>query len=120
MAFYSRVGNFAAVGWCSLGTGLIGFIFMIAGAVITGIAYTEITPPNYDENYNRYIGSSVQRILGPFLLAFGGLLFFGSCIFFGFAFYHVSREYESNGGSRHYPYSAAQATTGNNGGKPTP
>lgn len=25
-----------------------GLIFIIAGAIVSGIAYTEITPPNYD------------------------------------------------------------------------
>lgn len=64
MPFYSRVGNFAAIGWCSLAVGLLGLIFMISGAVITGIAYTEITPPNYDENYDRYLGASVPRLIG--------------------------------------------------------
>lgn len=62
--FYSRVGNFAAIGWCSFGVALIGVIFMVAGAIITGIAYTEITPPNYDDNYHRYLGSSVPRLVG--------------------------------------------------------
>ena len=69
MSYYTKVGNLAAIGWCSAGVGLLGqcsagsqppshafhsqsiitgLIFMIAGAVTTGIAYTEITPPNYD------------------------------------------------------------------------
>jgi len=115
MNYYSKVGNFASIGWCSLGVGLLGLIFMIAGAVITGIAYTEITPPNYDENYNRYLGASVPRLVGPFLLCFGTILLFGSCVFFGLAFYHANREYDSNG-SR-YQYSSAIATGDN--GKPS-
>jgi len=110
--FYSRVGSFASIGWCALGVGLIGLVFMVAGAVITGIAYTEVTPPNYDENYDRYIGASVPRLVGPFLLAFGTLLLFGSCGFFAVAFYHANvSEYDQNG---KYEYSAA-ATTGDNG-----
>ncbi|CAG2172377.1 unnamed protein product [Oppiella nova] len=112
MSRYTQVGNFAAVGWCSAGVGLLGLIFMIAGAVITGIAYTEITPPNYDENYNRYLGASVPRLVGPFLLCFGAILLFGSCAFFGLAFYNANREYDTNG-SR-YQYTAASAT-GDNG-----
>lgn len=32
----------------------IGLIFIISGAIVSGIAYTEITPPNYDVNmFNR-------------------------------------------------------------------
>jgi hypothetical protein len=34
--------------WLNFNKWNTGLIFMIAGAVITGIAYTEITPPNYD------------------------------------------------------------------------
>ncbi|XP_054167984.1 uncharacterized protein LOC128965339 [Oppia nitens] len=109
MTYYGRVGNFAAVGWCSAGVGLLGLIFMIAGAVITGIAYTEITPPNYDENYNRYLGASVPRLVGPFLLCFGAILLFGSCAFFGLAFYNANRDFDSNG-SRSYEYTAARTT----------
>lgn len=28
----------------------IGLIFIVSGAIVSGIAYTEITPPNYDVN----------------------------------------------------------------------
>mgnify|MGYP007020398810 FL=1 len=32
----------------------IGLIFIISGAIVSGIAYMEITPPNYDVNmFNR-------------------------------------------------------------------
>lgn len=68
--FYSRIGSFQTIGWCSFGVGLLGLIFMITGAVITGIAYTEITPPNYDENYDRYIGASVPRLIGKQIFIF--------------------------------------------------
>lgn len=64
MAFYSRIGNFAAVAWCTLGSGLLGLFLMITGSVLTGVAYTEITPPNWDENYLRYQGSNMMRIIG--------------------------------------------------------
>lgn len=64
MAFYQRIGNFTAVAWCSLGSGLLGLFLLIIGAVLTGVAYTEITPPNYDENYFRYQGSNMMRIVG--------------------------------------------------------
>ena len=68
MAFYQRIGNFTAVAWCSLGSGLLGLFLLIVGAVLTGVAYTEITPPNYDENYFRYQGSNMMRIVGMYLI----------------------------------------------------
>lgn len=68
MAFYSRIGNFTAVAWCSLGSALLGFFLLVTGAILTGIAYTEITPPDYDENYMRYKGSDIMRIMGQYLI----------------------------------------------------
>jgi len=111
---YTKFGHFAAIGWCTLGVGMLGLIFMIAGSVITGIAYTEITPPNYDENYDRYIGASVPRLIGPFLIIFGVLLLFGSCGFFGVAFYFADKNYEDTELSRdEYGYSQASTGGGN-------
>ena len=66
MAFYSRIGNFTAVAWCSLGSALLGFFLLVTGAILTGVAYTEITPPDYDENYLRYKGSDIMRIVGQY------------------------------------------------------
>jgi len=59
MSFY-----FKAIAGCSIGSALLGIFLMLVGAIITGIAYTEITPPDWDENYKRYIGSNLLRILG--------------------------------------------------------
>ncbi|OTF83762.1 hypothetical protein BLA29_007765, partial [Euroglyphus maynei] len=67
----------------AIGAIIIGLIFIISGAIVSGIAYTEITPPNYDDNYDRYIGSSVPRLLGPFLLVFGFFIVIGSGIMAG-------------------------------------
>uniref|UniRef100_T1L6M8 Uncharacterized protein n=1 Tax=Tetranychus urticae TaxID=32264 RepID=T1L6M8_TETUR len=63
MPFYTKIGNFAAVTWCSFGSALIGLFLMLIGGILTGIAYTEITPPDYDDNYKRYIGSNVLRVV---------------------------------------------------------
>lgn len=91
---------------------------MVAGAIITGIAYTELTPPDWDQNYDRYKGSDLKRILGkcplhmlsvksnwiafsssgPILIASGGLILFGSCGFFVYAFLtDTSDEYSPPG-----------------------
>ncbi|KAH9420132.1 hypothetical protein DERP_001967 [Dermatophagoides pteronyssinus] len=88
---------------------IIGLIFIISGAIVSGIAYTEITPPNYDDNYDRYIGSSVPRLLGPFLLVFGFLIVIGSGVMAGMK---TMRENEKSyhgisGGPHPTMYSAA-------------
>ncbi|RWS13089.1 hypothetical protein B4U79_10859 [Dinothrombium tinctorium] len=75
----------------------IGLVLMISGAIITGIAYTEITPPNFDENFDRYLGANVMRLIGPLLLGLGTIILFGSCCFFAFAFY-VENMKGGNGG----------------------
>lgn len=64
MAFYSRIGSFKTIAWCSGGTSLVGFFLMVCGAIITGIAFTELTPPDWDQNYDRYTGSDLKRIMG--------------------------------------------------------
>lgn len=87
--FYAKVGNFAAVAWCSLCVAILGLIMMVAGAIITGIAYTEITPPNYDENYNRYIGSSVPRIMGESHFYSSSSFFVFFLLFYCFRFFDV-------------------------------
>lgn len=85
---------------------------MVTGGVICLIYYTEITPPNFDTNYHRYVGSSMPRIVGksstiksrlslldfyninaslpirtsssgPLLVAFGGLLSVGDLLVIG-------------------------------------
>lgn len=68
MPFYTKIGNFEAVTVCSVGSSLLGVFLMLVGAVITGLAYTEITPPDYDENYKRYIGSNLMRVIGNYLI----------------------------------------------------
>jgi len=101
MPFYQRMGNFTAVAWCSLGSGLLGLFLLVVGAILTAVAYTEITPPNYDENYFRYQGSSMMRITGPLLMACGGFMMFGSCGLFAFAFWSVNNEdYHENKSAR--------------------
>lgn len=49
---------------CTVGFIVVGILMMIAGGIICLIYFTEITPPNFDLNYHRYVGSSVPRIVG--------------------------------------------------------
>lgn len=64
MSFYTKIGNIEAILWCSIGSCLIGFILLVVGAIVTGIAFSEITPPDYDKLYDRYTGANVMRVTG--------------------------------------------------------
>ncbi|KFM61213.1 hypothetical protein X975_17336, partial [Stegodyphus mimosarum] len=68
---------------CSLGVVSLGFVMLLAGAIICGIAFTEVRPNVADENYERYIRSDVKRVVGPIALAFGLLCIIAGCLFFG-------------------------------------
>lgn len=58
--------NFGAVSICALSMIVIGILMMIGGGTLSFVYYTEITPPNYDAYYQRYVGSSLPRILGKY------------------------------------------------------
>lgn len=58
--------NRPSVTICSLSLIIIGILMIFAGGLISYIYFTEITPPNYDAYYQRYVGSSFPRILGEF------------------------------------------------------
>ncbi|GBN19789.1 hypothetical protein AVEN_13073-1, partial [Araneus ventricosus] len=78
-----RVANVRTVGYCTVCVALLGFAMLLGGAIISGIAFTEVRPNFSDENYERYIRSDPKRVVGPIMLAFGLLCIFGGCIFFG-------------------------------------
>ena len=63
-SFYTKIGNIEAILWCSIGSCLIGLILLVVGAIVTGIAYSEITPPDYDKLYDRYTGANIKRVTG--------------------------------------------------------
>lgn len=56
--------NFEAILVCTVVFIVVGLIMMVTGGVVCLIYYTEITPPNFDSNYHRYVGSSMPRIVG--------------------------------------------------------
>ena len=56
--------NFEPILVCTVVFIVVGFMMMVAGGVVCLIYYTEITPPNFDSNYHRYVGSSMPRIVG--------------------------------------------------------
>lgn len=58
--------NKSSVTVCALSFIIIGILMIFAGGLITYIYFTEITPPNYDAYYQRYVGASFPRILGEF------------------------------------------------------
>jgi len=68
---------------------------IFAGGLVTYIYFTEITPPNYDAYYQRYVGSSFPRIVGILVLMIGLTLFWGASIFL--VYIHWRGESESGG-----------------------
>ena len=56
--------NFEPILICTVVFIVAGLLMMVVGGVICLIYYTEITPPNFDANYHRYVGSSMPRIVG--------------------------------------------------------
>lgn len=59
--------NFEAIVICTVALIVVGILMMVAGGIICLVYYTEITPPNFDSNYHRYVGSSMPRIVGKCL-----------------------------------------------------
>jgi len=58
--------NFEPILVCTVAFIVVGLLMMVTGGVICLIYYTEITPPNFDSNYHRYVGSSMPRIVGEY------------------------------------------------------
>lgn len=56
--------NFESILVCTVVFIVVGILMMVTGGIICLIYYTEITPPNFDSNYHRYVGSSMPRIIG--------------------------------------------------------
>ena len=72
---------------CALSLIIIGILMIFAGGFITYIYFTEITPPNYDAYYQRYVGSSFPRISGILILMAGLTLFWGASVFLVYVHY---------------------------------
>lgn len=87
-----RMANTTTLGYCTLCVTFVGFVMLLAGAIISGIAFTEVRPNVADENYERYIRSDLKRVIGPIMLAFGLLCIIGGCTFFGCALFSASLE----------------------------
>lgn len=56
--------NFESILLCTVIFIVVGVLMVVTGGVICLIYFTEITPPNFDSNYHRYVGSSMPRIVG--------------------------------------------------------
>ncbi|KAG9510473.1 hypothetical protein GZH46_00986 [Fragariocoptes setiger] len=84
-------GNFQPIMLCTVSLLVIGLLMMVTGGVVCLVYYTEITPPNFDNNYQRYVGSSLPRIVGPMMVAYGMLLFIGNIIMMVFALNNYRR-----------------------------
>lgn len=89
---FLQIGSYKTAVWITVSVTMVGFILLIGGAALTGVAYTELRPNYADENYNRYMGANLQRTVGPILLVFGALLFITGCVFLGFVMFASSRQ----------------------------
>lgn len=81
---------------CALSLIIIGILMIFAGGFISYIYFTEITPPNYDAYYQRYVGSSFPRIVGILILMAGLTLFWGSSIFLVYTYYRKGPQSQQN------------------------
>ncbi|KFM61546.1 hypothetical protein X975_05996, partial [Stegodyphus mimosarum] len=97
---FTQIGSYKTASWITIAVAFVGFILLIGGAVLTGIAYTELRPNFADENYNRYMGANLQRTVGPIMLAFGTLLLVSGCIFLGFVIFATHNEHSSKPSSK--------------------
>lgn len=79
--------NRPSVTICALSLIIIGILLIFAGGLVTYIYFTEITPPNYEAYYQRYVGSSFPRIVGILILMAGLTLFWGASIFLVYVHY---------------------------------
>uniref|UniRef100_A0A2L2YIR6 Uncharacterized protein n=1 Tax=Parasteatoda tepidariorum TaxID=114398 RepID=A0A2L2YIR6_PARTP len=97
---FLQMSNYKAAAWMTIAVSIVGFAILIGGAVLTGLAYTEVRPNYADENYNRYMGANLQRTVGPIMLTFGLLLMVGACVFFGFIMFASQQQRSSKNSSR--------------------
>lgn len=88
---------------------------VFAGGLTTYIYFTEITPPNYDAYYQRYVSSSFPRIFGILILMAGLILFWGASIFL--VYVNWQNDSEPQGGGYHIdgtiPMTRSQTTIKN-------
>lgn len=87
-----RMGKVKTIGYFTFCLSLVGFMMLLAGAILSGIAYTEVRPNVADENYDRYIKSDLKRIMGPIMLCFGLLCIISGCVCFGCNLYTASMD----------------------------
>ncbi|XP_022663099.1 uncharacterized protein LOC111268273 isoform X2 [Varroa jacobsoni] len=73
---HSRVGLPRRMVWMLAAIfSIITFILVVAGAILTAIAYTEVRPPTADDNYQRYLGSDYRRVIGPLMMIISLMVF---------------------------------------------
>lgn len=58
--------NYRPVIFCSTSMTAIGMLLMVAGTVVILIDHVELGPPQYDREYERYVGSSLAHIIGEY------------------------------------------------------
>lgn len=56
--------NYQPIIFCSISLIGIGMLLVVAGAIVVLIDHVELGPPQYDREYERYVGSSLAHIVG--------------------------------------------------------
>ncbi|OQR73997.1 hypothetical protein BIW11_09377 [Tropilaelaps mercedesae] len=87
---HSRVGIPRRMVWALAALlAFMTFVFLVAGAILTAIVFTEVRPPTADENYQRYLGADYRRNIGPLMMILAFVIFVtGVICLFGRKFSH--------------------------------
>lgn len=56
--------NYNPIIFCTISLVAIGVVIIMTGAIIILVDHIELGPPHYDQEYERYVGSSLAQILG--------------------------------------------------------
>lgn len=56
--------NYKAMIFCSVTLITVGILMILLGIVVLLIDHVELGPPHYDQQYSRYVGSSLAPIVG--------------------------------------------------------
>lgn len=56
--------NYRPIIFCSISLTTVGMLLIVAGAVVMLIDHIELGPPQFDKEYERYVGSSLAHIVG--------------------------------------------------------
>lgn len=56
--------NYKPIIFCTVSLATIGVLMIVLGLVIIMLDHIDLGPPHFDNEYERYVGSSMPHILG--------------------------------------------------------